>query len=278
MASPVLQGRRLKAQTFPSPGHYPPTFTSCSRCLIDLGRVLIVLTEGSGDDAPAHERMLYRLELSGSSRASAAFDSEGSLTKDECETILTGALSALVNCQIVAVRFPFFDEENKNKTKYRPCVALWGAEGPPLYLAIYMGAPRSAQASSLPWEVSLSGPSGDLAPASAPTSIVDVSKVCGMPELYHRPGDGVDGKSTWDLFLLNPKDERTVLTAVQPDKLRAKIIGALRDLLRQNPLTYVDTTRQLDNGSWIESLELIDGEWCVGVEQYCAGDNFSLIH
>jgi len=72
-----------------------------------------MLTEGSGDTALAHERMLYRLDLScGSSRASAAFDNERSLTKDECETILTGALSALVNCQIVAVRFPFFDEDD----------------------------------------------------------------------------------------------------------------------------------------------------------------------
>ena len=39
-------------------------------------------------------------------------------------------------------------------------------------------------------------------------------------------------------------------------------------MLRQNSLSYIDTTRELDVGSWIESLELLDGERCIGLEQY----------
>lgn len=212
--------------------------------------------------------MLYRLEIGLAVRGNVAFADESQMTKAECEEILTKELNALTNCQIVGLRFPFFDEGNKHKTKYRPCVVLYGdQEGPALYLSVYMGAPRSSESVSPPWEIYLKGP-GDLAPASAPDSVVDVSKLCGMPEEFHRPGDQVHGKQTWDLFFLNNKDQRSVLSAAQPESLREKIVQTLVEMLRQNPQSYIDSTRELDIGCWVESLELLDGEWCVGLEKY----------
>jgi len=264
---PSIQGRRLEAQSFPSPGHVPPTFLSRSRCLIDLGKVLIVLTEGSKDTAElAYQRTLYRLELS-TTRETVAFVDDSRFSKDECEVLLMNELEAFPNCQIVGVRFPFFDEGKQHMTKYRPCVALWGSQGPALYVSFYMGAPRSSESASYPWEIYLKGKT-DLAPSNAPDHILDVTKVCGLPEKYFRPGDVVDGKSTWALFYLNNNDERSVLTASEPELLRGKVLDALVTMLRQSPLSYMDATQELDVGSWVESLELVDGEWCVGLTQY----------
>ena len=267
-----LQGRRLETQTFPSPGHVPSTFLSRSRCLIDMGSVLIVLTEGANDAVGqpdlAYQRMLYRLEINPDVRGNVAFVDESQMTKADCEEILTNELKALTNCQIVGLRFPFFDEGNKHKTKYRPCVALYGdPAGPALYLPIYMGVSWCPESASRPWEICLKGP-GDLAPASAPDSIVDVSKLCGMPEEFHRTGDQVHGKQTWNLFFLNNDDQRSILSAARPESLREKVVQALIEMIRQKRSSYIDATRELDVGSWVESLELLDGEWCVGLEQY----------
>ena len=145
MASPKsLQGRRLEAQTFPSPAHVPATFSSVSRCLIDLGTVLVVLTEGSndGDESLAYQRMLFRLELPGTSRDQMTFADDSQLTELECEAVLKAELDKLPNCQIVGLRFPFFGKESLSKTKYRPCVALYGDKGAALCLSMYLGAPQ----------------------------------------------------------------------------------------------------------------------------------------
>ena len=184
----TFQGRRFASREFPAPADCLPRFF----CLIDLGTTFVVLTEGSGPDGPPHHHMSFRLETM--DRSSIEFEDETQLSKNECASLLEEQLEALTECDIVKVRFPFFDLENQDNSeakrgetvtyKFRPCVALYGNSGPSVYLAICNGKPE--QKSLCDWELALSAPE-DVSPDSAPVSVVDVSKMYGLPETYDDP-------------------------------------------------------------------------------------------
>ena len=214
------------------------------------------------------QRSLYRLEPGGDRPITFADTTKKS--KAECETILKKELEAFPYCQIVGVEFPFFDEGNKDSTKYRPCVALYGEEeGPALFLSIYMGAPRSTEGSAHPWELFLEGgDDGDLYPATAPTSIVDVSKMCAFPTIYDREGTKEHGKPTWNDFYIKSEKIQSLLASTQPKVLRETIIETLIDMMRKNRLSYVDTTRKFDEGSLCKKIVFIDGEYCTKLHEY----------
>lgn len=267
-----MQGRRLEAHAFPSPAFEPLVFFSRSRCLIDLGQTLVVLTEGTDETKPelAYQRTLYRLELQGSiTRHDVAFVDESCLSKKECEQALLAEVAKYPDCQIVGVEFPKFDEPNMTKGQviYRPSLALYGGDqGPALYIAIFMGKPRASEAASYDWEVHLKAKE-DLGPETAALSIMDVSKLCGMPPKYNLPGAKDHGKDTWEFFNIVPHDSRSVLFALNPTALREKAIGTLVSMLRAYPLTYVDTTQELDFGLWMTSRERLGDEWVISREK-----------
>ena len=101
------QGRLLNEQDFPCPAHAPLTFSSRSRCLIDLGSCLVVQTLGCTEDCPPFQNNhLARLETNG---REIQYVDDSRLTKDECEGILLAIMANLTECQIVGVKFPYFD-------------------------------------------------------------------------------------------------------------------------------------------------------------------------
>ena len=250
MSAMSLQGRLLEAETFPSPAHMPTTFSSRSRVLIDLGSALIVLTLAEEGRPPYQRNQLFRLEKNPSD---VSFVDDSHLSKHECEELLRDVLSSLPECQIVGVQFPCFDQIDK--VKYRPCVALYGdGNTPPLFLAAFStGAPRSGETARYDWEIPLRTPE-DITPNTASTQMVDVTKLCTMPTHYNIPGSHLHEEETWHQFQIGEKRKRSFLASTDPSKLRTKIIDCLVDLLRNNAFVYVDSTREIDVGTWVKEL------------------------
>lgn len=251
-----FQGRRFAEQEFPSPADSLPRFSSCSRCLIDLGNCFIVLTEGDG---PSHHAMLFRLQVN---RSTVKFEDDTQLSKEECATMLQVELAALTECDIVKVPFPYFENANLEAFKYRPCVALYGVDRPAIYLAIYNGTPKRPERALYDWELALSTLE-DLSPDSAIPSIVDVSKMCGLPDTYNDPELPYHGSTTYAPWFLDPSKKRHPVAPKEPEALRAKIVAHLMQLLTKNPYvdSYFDSTIELDIGTWVTRKVLIDGEW-----------------
>lgn len=269
-----FQGRRFAAQEFPSPADRLPRFSSCSRCLIDLGKTFTVLTEGSGPDGPPHHRMLFRLETV--NRNKIKFEDDTQLSKDECAALLEGQLEALTECDIVKVRFPFYNQSQLHMYKFRPCIALYGTSGPPIYLAIYNGKPE--QKDLRKWELALCAPE-DISPDSAPMSVVDVTKMCGLPEKYDDPEQEHHEMSTYGPWYLQSGKKHHPVAASEPNALRGKVVAQLMQLLQDNPvLDYVDTTIEQDIGTLVNCKVLVDGEWCYSREVYNGPPGMSTEH
>ena len=135
--------------------------------------------------------------------------------------------------------------------KYQPCIALFGEDLPPLFLAAFLGAPRMTSNNAL-WEIRLGVPQ-ELYPGDAPDPIVDVSKLVTMPSHYHLPGArDDDGKDSWDYFRINDPKKRQFYGAVNPAELRQRIIDTLVTMIRQKPLEYVDSTAGLNETGLIK--------------------------
>ena len=145
--------------------------------------------------------------------------------------------------------------DQKDTVKYRPCVALNGDDNTtPLYLVVFMGAPpRSTETASNDWEIHLQSPE-DITPNTASTQMVDVTKLCTMPTHYNIPGARLHEEETWDEFRISEKRKRSFLASTEPSKLRSKIIDCLVDLLRNDPYVVVDSTREIDVGTWVKEL------------------------
>ena len=264
-----LQGRRFSEQTFPSPAHTPGHFKSRSRCLIDLGNSFVVLTEGGtngngGDECPPFQRMLFRLEVK---REEIVFEDESCITQGERGELLQSLLANLVNCQIVGVDFPFFDDGNLTAYKTRPCVALYSGEAPPLFLAVYSEAPRI---DSEDWVFNLSAPT-DIGPSYAPDAMVDISKLCGFPRHVNYPSKRRlhHNKSSFD-WLADPENDQSRLFAAKPHNLRERIVEGLLNLCNNNPdiSNYFDSTIELDGGTQIFRQCFIDGKECIRAEVF----------
>jgi len=226
--------------------------------------------------------MLFRLETM--NRNSIEFEDETQLSKDECASLLEEQLEALTECDIAKVRFPFFDLENQDNSaekpgetvtyKFRPCVVLYGNSRPSVYLAIYNGKPE--QTSLYDWELALSAPE-DLSPDSAPVSVVDVSKMCGLPETYDDPEQEFHGMNTYAPWFMDPVKKRHPIAPVQPGALRGKIVALLMKLLVNNPYldSYFDSTIEHDIGTMVDCKVLINGEWCYRRQVYAGPEGMS---
>lgn len=278
-----IQGRRLEARSFPSFHHAvgvnKTVFESRSRILIDLKRVLIVQTEGSeeaeNDPSLAYQRTLYRLELQAPHRENLRFADDSKLNIDQCEKLLRQEFAKFPYYQILAVKFPFFEESaiRSGRAKGRPCVAFFGdGDGPALFISMYMGGINDVQRSKTTMNLAVPG---DVSSTFAEPSFVDVSKLCGIPEEYHRPGDAVaDGNETWRDYEIKDKGQKHnkkkgYLQATSPNELREKIITKLVVLLRESPLEYTDVTQELDIGSMVEQLLFVEGEgWVTELVPY----------
>jgi hypothetical protein len=261
-----LQGRRIQEYSFPSPACKVKTFKSRSTCLIDMGFVLIVLTEGSEDGAgPDHEKGLFRLEIDRNDVVLADETTPTRLSRDECKELLDSTLAAYEECQIHGVAFPFFGPDELTTVKTRPAICLYSndADRPPIYLAMFAGTPRSAQSAAHQWEMTLTaGEDGDLCPAGAGDLLVDLSKVCVLPERYMLgQNDKLNGIETYSSWYLDGPNRHKILTVKSPEDLRRRIVQMLQAILLQNPhLKYKDTTRSLDVGSWVMKYDVLKGE------------------
>jgi hypothetical protein len=258
-----LHGRRFAPQNFPSPFNTPGYFSSSSICLIDLDIAFIVLTQGNPEP---HQNGLFRLQVD---RSQITFADQTSLGKDECQQLLEELLEKFTACDIVGVDFPFFGPGELNLVKYRPCVVLYGDGVGPLYLAVYVGTPKEKHKNKRDWEIRLSAPE-DIAPDFAALNILDVSKLCCLPEVANFPGLSVHGRQTWDRFFVNEGQQRSALAQVHPSNLRQTVISTLVIMLQNNPYisSYFDSTIEYDEGSWVQCRKLVDGEWCTMRIQY----------
>lgn len=268
-----FQGRLFKARMFPAPTEECIQFSSQSRCLIDMGSsVFIVVLVGEG----LLQRGLFRLEVE---RGDVEFADDSRMSKEECLECLEEKLASLPNCDIVGVNFPFFHpaEVQKGLSKDRPCVALYGGNNtPPIYIAVFMGAPRSHPTE---FELALSAPD-TLLPASASNAIVDCSKICTLPEAYNRPQKRLlHGKPTWEAWLNDPRASyhpSNFLRPTDPAALRNQVVQKLITMARDSPHSdYVDLTLQYDIGTVVEGRTLHKGEWCECREHYTGPPGYS---
>jgi hypothetical protein len=257
-----IQGRLLTEYSFPSPACSEKTFRSRSTCLIDLGSALIVLTEGSESGAsPDHEKGLFRLEVDRNAVAFAADDTQKK-GKEECKEILDRALAPYQECQIHGVNFPLFGPDELTIVNSRPCLCLYSNDVnvPSIYLALFAGAPRATEAASHAWEMILTtGDDGELVPPEAPVHMLDLTKMCMLPEHYMLDlNEEMNGKRTFKWWLLG---KHTMLSVKSQTNLRRRVVQELQAMLSQSPfLDYKDTTRELDVGTWVVSHEVLRGE------------------
>lgn len=255
VAMDALQGRNQALYEFPSPASREMSFMSRSVCLIDLGNTLVVLTRGN---EISHQNGLYRLEIP--DRDQMIFEDDSKLSKEQCKDLLRDTLNLYPFCQIHAVYFPFFDPGNLNKFKLRPSFCLYGECDQAIYLPIYMGAPRAAESSRYDWEMYVSG-DDHLFPPEAALSIVDVSKICTLPDTYDDPGNALHGSSTFGDFKLDITKHPKVLVAKSGKELRHHVMMRLDELLLKNPyFEYHDSTCELDVGTEVYARTCLGGE------------------
>ena len=237
------------------------TFRSRSICLIDLGSSLIVLTEGSdGGAGPDYTKGLFRLEVD---RDAVVFadDKTQKKSKEECKGILDRALAPYEECQIHKVSFPFFGQDELTVVKTRPCLCLYSNNPnvPSIYLALFAGSPQAATPAG-PWEMFLAGgDEGDLVPAESPTHLLDLSKMCTLPELHMLDeNEFLNGKPTYDYWKIT---KHKIMQVEKPSDLRRQVVRQLQTVLLQDPfLEYKDNTRELDVGTWVVRYEVLRGE------------------
>jgi hypothetical protein len=260
-----IQGRLLTEHSFPSPACSEKTFRSRSTCLIDLGSTLIVLTEGSeGGASPDHEKGLFRLEVDRNAVAFAA-DETQKKGKEECEEILDRALAPYQECQIHGVKFPFFGPGELTIVKSRPCLCLYSNDVnvPSIYLALFAHTPGPLSVPRHAWEMILTaGDDGELVSPEAPVHMLDLTKICMLPEHYMLDlNEEMNGKRSFKWWLLG---KHTMLTVKSPTNLRRRVVQELQAMLLQDSfldcLDYKDSTRELDVGTWVVSHEVLRGE------------------
>ena len=103
------------------------------------------------------------------------------------------------------------------------------------------------------------GDEGDLVPAESPTHLLDLSKMCTLPELHMlEENDVLNGEPTYDSWKIS---KHKIMQVKNAAGLRSRVVQQLKTLLLQNPtLDYKDNTREFDVGTWVVRYEVLRGE------------------
>ena len=170
-----------------------------------------------------------------------------SIVISDISHILDQALAPYEDCQIRKVSFPFFGQDELTVVKTRPCLCLYSNDPnvPSIYLALFAGAPRAATPAG-PWEMFLAGgDEGDLVPAESPTHLLDLSKMCTLPELHMLDeNEFLNGKPTYDYWKIT---KHKIMQVKKPSDLLRQVVHQLQAVLLQNPFLEYHTRTTLGN-------------------------------
>lgn len=244
-AMPSLQGVHLTGDyTFPSPWNTfedNKIFTSTCRCLIDLETKLVVLL--SGDRLSVLEVDRKTLVPDGSE-----------VWNNTCIQKLREILTCYSEADISRVRFPFFDKPGLSKL--RTAITLYSPETKHmLFIAIYFGASKQTNLPKHTFEI----PSEMTTPKSAPSVLVDCSKLCSIPI----------NNDEMEITYRDWRDRNGHSIKLYEAPIREQIVNIITTLARDSPIIqYQDITRKFDVGQLVECLIEREGELCIDVVEY----------